>query len=146
MTKEQKNISYHNYKIAKEHFNLQKGWVLHHINPDWKVNDIDRYIQWNFEDLVPMTKGDHQRLHIQLAVDNDDTAKYNSWDNHTEEQKDSFRYSNLGKTMNTEWRKKISDSNKGKHNHSGANNPNYGKKHPGVGGRPKKVANTEVND
>lgn len=76
MTKEQSYISYHNHKIAKKHFNLPKGWVLHHINPDWKKNDVERYIQWNIDDLQPMTRGDHQRLHMALAVERGDTKKY----------------------------------------------------------------------
>lgn len=45
MTKEQKSISYHNHKEAAKFYNLQKGWVLHHIDVNLKDNDIDRYIQ-----------------------------------------------------------------------------------------------------
>ena len=63
LTKEQRKISDANHKKAAEFFKLQKGWVLHHIDPSWRHNDIERYIQWNIEDLVMMTNEEHTRLH-----------------------------------------------------------------------------------
>ena len=63
MTQEQKKLNQKNHDKAAEFFCLQRGWVLHHINSDWKRNDIERYIQWNVEDLVMMTRQEHQRWH-----------------------------------------------------------------------------------
>lgn len=42
------------------------GWVLHHIDPSWKTNDRERYDKWYIEDLVPMTKSDHMKLHSTI--------------------------------------------------------------------------------
>lgn len=66
LTKEQWKIFNSCYKKAKEYFNLQEGWVLHHKDVTLRICDIDRYIQWRIEDLVPMTKSEHRRLHNLL--------------------------------------------------------------------------------
>ena len=63
LTKEQKRISNANHKKAAEFFKLQKGWVLHHIDPSWRHNYIERYILWDPFDLVMITKRDHDRFH-----------------------------------------------------------------------------------
>lgn len=73
MTKEQRRISKINHDKAEQYFiehglmpakeNRTCKWVLHHIDPSWKYNDIERYIQWNVEDLVPMTHSEHISLH-----------------------------------------------------------------------------------
>lgn len=45
MTKEQKNISYKNRNALRKKLGLHGyEYVLHHINPDWKHNDVERYI------------------------------------------------------------------------------------------------------
>lgn len=74
-TKEQKRISAANYRKASEYFNLQKGEVLHHIDPSWKHNDIERYIQWNIEDLVKMTISEHISLHHKGKVVSEETKR-----------------------------------------------------------------------
>lgn len=135
MTKEQERISYQNHKLAAEHFNLQKGYVLHHKDPEWRTKDIDRYIQWNFDDLIVMSRSDHQRLHIKLCHPMDKHGGWSDEDKQRIAKLCSRTFKGVPKTE--EHRRKISESNKGKHNHSGINNPNYGKKHPGVGGRQK---------
>lgn len=63
MTKEQQHISYINYLSAAEYYNLQPGECLHHIDTSWLHNDIERYIQWNPEDLLLLTKSQHSKLH-----------------------------------------------------------------------------------
>lgn len=67
MTKEQENISRKNWKIARLHFGL-KGYkyVLHHKNPEWKENDVERYIQWNFDDLEVLTRAEHIKRHPEI--------------------------------------------------------------------------------
>lgn len=42
------------------------GYVLHHIDPTWKVKDIKRYRQYNVEDLVMVTYAEHTKLHREL--------------------------------------------------------------------------------
>lgn len=39
MTKEQKITSRNNRQQAEKFFNLQQGYVLHHIDPTWKLVD-----------------------------------------------------------------------------------------------------------
>lgn len=65
MTEEQKKISIKNKRKARAYFGIigQPNLVLHHINPDWRHNDIERYIQWNIEDLQVMTVAEHNTLH-----------------------------------------------------------------------------------
>lgn len=113
LTKEQKAISKKNRKIAIKHFEeigllpLDRGpndYALHHINPDWRHNDIERYIQWNPEDLVVITSSEHTILH-----------------NHDKKGKKT-------KPCSEERKRKLSESNKGKHDNAGKNNPMYGKK------------------
>ena len=144
MTNEQKKISYQNHKLAAEHFNLQKGYVLHHKNPEWRTKDIDRYIQWKFDDLIVMSRSDHQRLHIKLCNPMDKHGGWSDEDKRMIAKRTSKMFKGVPKTE--EHRRKISESNKGKHNHSGINNPNYGKKHPGLRcGRPKGSPPTRGN-
>lgn len=122
-----------NHKKAMEYYNLEKGWVLHHKDPCLINEDPERYHEWRVEDLEPMTKGDHRRLHMKIAVANGDTKKYGR--PLSEEHKEKLReYAKRPKSE--DHKKKISESNKGKHDMSGSKNPNYGKKHPGIGGRP----------
>ena len=101
LTKEQMKISKANHKKAAEFFKLQKGWVLHHIDPDWRYNDIERYILWDPFDLVMMTRADHQRLHQK--------GKKLS-----EETKHKMSESKKGKKLSEETRNKIAESEKGK--------------------------------
>ena len=75
LTKEQKRISKDNHKKAADFFKLQKGWILHHIDPDWRYNDIERYILWDPFDLVMMTRADHQRLHQKGKKYSEETRK-----------------------------------------------------------------------
>ena len=68
MTKEQEKISCKNRIKARHLLGIygRKDLALHHIDPSWKENDIERYIQWNLEDLVIMNFAEHSRLHQKL--------------------------------------------------------------------------------
>lgn len=87
MANKQSNINHAN---AVEYFKSTGEWfegcVLHHVNPDWKKNDLERYNLWNPGDLQVMSKSDHMRLH------------------------------HLGQTLTDETRSKISEALKGKRN------------------------------
>ena len=41
----------------------RKGYVLHHIDPQLKREDPQRYKQWRVEDLMMMRRSEHTRLH-----------------------------------------------------------------------------------
>ena len=38
-------------------------WCLHHKDPTLRTKDPERYNEWRVEDLVPMLKSEHTRLH-----------------------------------------------------------------------------------
>lgn len=109
LTEEQKRISAANHKKAAEFFKLQKGWVLHHIDPEWRHNDIERYILWDPFDLVMMIKADHSRLHNK-GERNPLYGKHRS-----EETKAKISEAEKGKKQSEETKRKISESRKGKH-------------------------------
>lgn len=41
----------------------KKGYVLHHVDETLRHNDIERYYEWNVEDLVMMTNSEHIMHH-----------------------------------------------------------------------------------
>ena len=113
MTKEQEKISEKNKYKAWGYFvsigaipkDAKKySYVLHHIDPSWKHNDIERYIQWNPEDLVIMTRAEHVKLH---------------WEYDREIRIQHISEGNKGKKCgiprDLETRKKISESLTGRH-------------------------------
>lgn len=72
MTRHQEYVSTINNAKAKKYFEelglLPKDrgihdYVLHHVDPDLKYNNVERYIEWNPEDLVVMTRSEHTRFH-----------------------------------------------------------------------------------
>ena len=63
MTHEQQLISSVNHRKARKHFNLKKGYVLHHKDETLIDKNIDRYIQWKVEDLEVMSKSEHSKYH-----------------------------------------------------------------------------------
>lgn len=101
MTNEQKKISKRNRLVARQYFGItdNSDLALHHINSDWRYNDIDRYIQWNIEDLVVMTRSEHSRLHSN---------------NKSEETRKKLSIASTGKHPSEEARKKMSEAKKGK--------------------------------
>lgn len=64
MTKEETK----KHDIAIEYFKARGDWepgmVLHHIDPSLKLRDLQRYKNWNVEDLVPVTVQQHMRIHM----------------------------------------------------------------------------------
>ena len=130
MTKEQKRISEQNHKKAVKYFGIEqsKKWEydLHHVDPNMKAENIERYILWLPEDLVVLTHEEHTRLHMTELL--------------SDERRYKFGKSSRGKHFTEEHRRKLSEANKGKHNHSGVNNPNYGKhKHWKLGEDGKRI-------
>lgn len=45
----------------------KKGYCLHHINPEWRYFDKERYNQWNIDDLQMMTNSEHMALHQKIG-------------------------------------------------------------------------------
>lgn len=81
---------------AKKH-----EWCLHHKDPSLKTTDPQRYNEWRIEDLVPMLKSEHTRLH-QLGRKK------------TPEQCESQSQRMKGHIVSEETRKKISESCRGR--------------------------------
>lgn len=119
MTKEQEKISRRNRRKARVYFGISgdRKLVLHHINPEWKHTDIERYIQWNPEDLQVMTISEHTSFH-KKGVQHD-------------------YYAFLGKHHSEDTKQRISESRKGikfseehkeilRQKKLGENNPFYG--------------------
>lgn len=57
------HIFYTNRNICRKYYNSlgYNGYVLHHINPF-----CDNYEEWKIDEIVPMTKEEHSRLHISI--------------------------------------------------------------------------------
>ena len=60
-----------NHAKAVQHFKqlseFEDGMVLHHIDFTMIYFDPDRYVEWIPEDLLPMTKLQHVKLHLDFA-------------------------------------------------------------------------------
>ena len=58
------------HDLAIEYFKAlgywKPGMVLHHSDPSLKLRDPERYKNWNVEDLVPLTVGQHMRIHMGM--------------------------------------------------------------------------------
>ena len=146
MTKEQERISELNKQKAWDYFvsigaipkDAKKySYNLHHIDPSWRHNDVERYIQWNIPDLIPMTTSEHTKLHWKLDYE----GRCNSLKGHghscSEETKNKISESLKGnipwnkglkgaQIMSDETKMKISEANKDK---VGELNGFYGKQH-----------------
>lgn len=66
-----------------------KGIVLHHKDPSLKDNDPERYDEWRPEDLVPMKREEHARLHLTIRMN--DPLEKSRWVDHVKEVKESTR-------------------------------------------------------
>lgn len=99
MTKEQETISIRNKRRARKALGIQgnSNLVLHHKDPSWRHNDVERYIQWNIEDLEIMERSAHTSLH----------AKGSKQPPRTEEWKIKQREAHKGKKN-----PKVSESNR----------------------------------
>ena len=122
MTYQQAYISRLNQQKAREYFGIldDKNLVLHHIDPSWRHDDIERYIQWNIEDLVVMTRAEHTKLHRKLnPIDLSGENNPMFGKKHSEESKEKNRQSHLGKECSDETRERIKQAHLGKHYKSG---------------------------
>ena len=78
------------------------SYVLHHKDPALKVTDFERYCEWRIEDLVAITRAEHNKIH------------------HTGNQYNKGKHYNIGnqfhkdKNHSDETKRKISEANKGK--------------------------------
>ena len=61
--KELHRIFYHNMNICRKYYisigQFKPGMVLHH-----KIINCDNYEEWKIDEIVPMTKEEHSRLHM----------------------------------------------------------------------------------
>ena len=120
LTKEQQNISWKNRSLAREHFfgskEGRKGWCLHHKDETLRERDIDRYIQWRIEDLVPMTNVEHTALHKK-------GNQYRLGACLSDKTKRKISVANSGRRRSSEFKERLSEAMKGE------NNPMFGRTH-----------------
>lgn len=83
--------------------NVENGWILHHKDPLWKTEDIDRYNAYNIDDLIPMTRGEHNKIHEHFHGHK-----------HTEETKLKQAKFATGRIFSNETRQKLSKIHKNK--------------------------------
>lgn len=106
MTDEQRRISDRNRYLTWKHFypegkgKAKKGYHLHHVDKTLRHNDIERYIQWNPEDLVMLTSAEHQSLHHK-------GQKF------SEESRRKMSEAHKGVPLSEETRRKMSEVHKG---------------------------------
>ena len=119
-----------NYYKARKYFNLQKGWVLHHKDETLRHNNLERYLEWRPEDLVPMKREEHLAYHSK-GERNGFYGKH-----HSEETLEKLRANcgvsgelngMYGKHHTEESRKKMSETRKLRQSGVGSKNPAYGK-------------------
>lgn len=98
------------------------NWCLHHNDTTLKELDPDRYNEWRVEDLSPMTKSDHIRLHHKGKALPREVR--NKLIGHAVSEETRRRISEASKRMwsNPEFRKRVHEKrsgrapwNKGKH-------------------------------
>ena len=120
MTNEQANISRRNKtKLRKELGILgDNNLVLHHKDPSWLYEDIERYIQWNPEDVEVMSRSEHNRLHGIRRQFSEETRKKLSESlkgkPKSEEARRKMSESAKGKVLSEETKRKISEAGKGR--------------------------------
>lgn len=132
MTKKQETISRKNKDKTRKALGIygKRNLVLHHINPEWKHNDIERYIQWNIEDVVVMDRGEHTRLHLSGRIKTPEQIEkqrssmkgktpWNKGKKMSDEAKANMSASQKGKKLSDETKKKIGEASKQKHNNLG---------------------------
>lgn len=91
------------WRRARNFFNLQDGWVLHHKDENLKQTDLQRYKEWRVDDLVPMTRSEHAKLHRHGRFSG--TPDGSGWDIKGDKNP----------SKRPDVKKKISDAHKGMH-------------------------------
>lgn len=73
LTDEQKTISGRNRTALRKKLGIDgnPNLVLHHKDPNLRWEDVDRYILWQEEDIIVLTKGEHTKLHHELWKQSD---------------------------------------------------------------------------
>ena len=142
MTNQQIHISRKNKAEAWKHFwpegngKAKPDYVLHHINPNWIKDDIERYIQWNVDDVIMMSRADHFKLH--------DVPGWNKGMKMAPSKYKGMTWKEIyGEDKATEMSARLSLSQSGERNHNfGKPNWNSGKKmpHEMYAARCKKIA------
>lgn len=74
-------------------------WVLHHVDMTLRALDPVRYNEWRVEDLVPMLRTEHAKLHGSSRTV-------------SEETKSKISQANIGKRRTPEQRQRISEATK----------------------------------
>ncbi len=46
----------------------ERGMVLHHIDPELKTKDPERYHEWRIDDVVPLTVRQHMAIHMRMRM------------------------------------------------------------------------------
>lgn len=117
-TKEMLCTSDRNNARTRVKLNVPKGYVLHHIDENMKYENPMRYIQWREEDVVPMSKGEHTRLHWTGRQHTEETRRKMSEAKKgyvpTEETKKKLSEALTGRNLSEEHKRKLSESHKGK--------------------------------
>lgn len=52
-----------------------RNYILHHKDTELKEKDPDRYYQYNPEDLVLVTKAEHNRIHFCGTMHSEETIR-----------------------------------------------------------------------
>lgn len=103
------------------------GYVLHHKDSSLKYKDPKRYHEWRPDDLIPMTRSEHMKIHHPDAIKYFDNKKQSEslkkyWQTHTHpmfgkhlsgDTKTKISKAHIGKHLSEETKAKISASNKG---------------------------------
>lgn len=96
----------------------KKGYVLHHIDEELVQKDLKRYIQWNPEDLIMLTKSEHSKIHNKKRVFSDEYKKRMSTALKgrvfSEEHRRKIALKKKGQFHSYETKMKISIANKGR--------------------------------
>lgn len=109
MTPQQYTIHRNNNRLARQYFGIENNlnMVLHHKDENLLYTDIERYIQWNPEDLIVMTTEEHTKLHhTGLKWSDESRAKIQGCKNgaNTHPEKNNFINNNPAKKIKgTQW-------------------------------------------
>lgn len=123
MTNKERDISRYNKMKARKRFGIlgKKDLVLHHKDPTLRHNNIERYIQWNDEDLEVMNVAEHTRLHHLHSKHSEETKRKISQSSigkkmpvRSEEYRHKMSLAQKGHEVSMETRRKISEGHKGK--------------------------------
>lgn len=120
-TTEQNRISEKNRVALRKQLGIygNVGIVLHHKDETLRHTDVERYIQWNLDDVEMISKPEHSRIHLQNREMHRQPGYHIS-----DEQKKQISQANKGRKHTEEEKRKMSENH---YDCSGANNPNYGK-------------------